>query len=432
MSRECQKPYFVMLIISLSFGESVFSAENITETAGVLLTAQQLVAEVLQANPQLEIAKATWNAAKARVIQRQSFDDPLFSYTVAPLTMGDSRSQYGRRLEVSQKMPWPGKLYLQGEVASYQADAKNQTIQGLRLKLSIAAKKHFVDWYYIHQAMAINQQNQAILKTVQEIAVSRYSTGLANKQEALQAEMAFVRLEHQAIVLRREQRAIRTHINTLLNQPTARMLAKPDNLGVINTLPEIKNYQEYAFKMHPYLKVLAATAHVAKSQSALAKKNRYPDMTFKAGYNTLWNDSNKHFTIGVGVNVPIFQDKHSAAESEAVAQIKKVEWQRVDFIAKLKEEIQIYYDQTVENIHVFKLYKKKLLPLAKETLNAAKSEYQSGQSDFLSVLESEKSYIQTLLQMEKALAETHKSLANLEGAAGLFEPLLVVQKSEEK
>ena len=178
--------------------------------------------------------------------------------------------------------------------------------------------------------------------------------------------------------------------------------------------------QKQALQARPELKAFAAKIEAAQSQSELALKNNYPDVSLKAGYNSLWENSNKHFTIGIGVNLPLFRGKYRAAENEAQALIKQVEWQRVDFIAKLREEIQIRYDRTKESLHVLNLHKNKLLPLARKMLDASKLDYQSGKGDFLSVVSSEKNYIQTQLQTEQALADTHRRLAELERASGHF------------
>ena len=153
---------FIVLICdtrSLSAADTISSPQ--TE---VLLTATQLVAEVLKANPQLEVAQATWKASVARIAQQSSFDDPMLSYTMAPLTIGNNQTQYGQRIEISQKLPWPGKLHLRNEVASHKAEAVRETINGLRLKLSATARSLFADWYYIYQAININQYNQVLLK----------------------------------------------------------------------------------------------------------------------------------------------------------------------------------------------------------------------------------------------------------------------------
>ena len=127
--------------------------------------------------------------------------------------------------------------------------------------------------------------------------------------------------------------------------------------------------------------------------------------------------------MGIGFNLPLFQAKHRAAENEALAQIKQSEWQKIDFIARLREEIQISYDRVDESVHVLRLYQGKLLPLAEETLDAAKADYQSGKGDFLNLISSEKNYMQTQLQVEQALADTHRRLAALESAIGHIQPL---------
>ena len=110
------------------------------------LSSKQLVTAVLQANLQLEIARAAWEVSTARIDQQSTFEDPQFSYTMAPQTIGNSHTEYGQRIEISQKLPWPGKLHLRNEAASHKAYAANQTINSLRLKLSAAARSLFADW----------------------------------------------------------------------------------------------------------------------------------------------------------------------------------------------------------------------------------------------------------------------------------------------
>lgn len=413
---------FIILILSLSYTK-LSASDSINHRVDNLLTSTQLVSAVLKANPRVEVALATWKVSVARIDQQSAFDDPVFSYTMAPQTIANKQTEYGQQIEVSQKLPWPGKLQLRNEVASYKAEAARENINSLRLKLSAAARTLFADWYYIYQAININMHNQALLKEFRALAISRYSTGLASKQDALRADMEFAMLEHQAIVLKREQRSIRTHINTLLNKRPESALAQPSSLLAIAALPDVKFLHQQALHARPELKVLAATIDAAESQSALAKRNNYPDISLKAGYNSLWESSSKHFTVGIGFNLPLFQAKHRAAENEALAQIKQSEWQKIDFIARLREEIQISYDRTDESIHVLKLYKTKLLPLAEETLDAAKADYQSGKGDFLSLISSEKNYMQTQLQAEQALADTHRRVAALETAVGHLEPL---------
>ncbi len=422
MNRKYHSTWLILLFLSLNQPSLLIASESSLHQAELPLSAQTLVTKVLSANPQIEIAQATWQASNARIDQISSFEDPRLNYTMAPMTIG-GQSNYGQRIEISQKLPWLGKLDLRHATASHKAEAEQHKIAILQLQLSGIAKALFSDWYFVHQATAINKTQLTLLTEFRAISMNRYSTGEASKQETLQADVEIALLEHQTIRLKRERRTIRAHINTLLNQSPDKPLAKPADLKTIGTLPEIKLLQEQALQSRPELKALNATIKAAKSNAELALKNNYPDINLKAGYNSLWDNSDKHFTIGIGFNLPLYQGKHRAEESEALALNKQAEWTRVDFIAQLKEEVQVAYDRVHESQHILGLYKDKLLPLAKESAQTAQSNYQAGKGDFLTLINSEKNHLQTELQVEQALTNTYKRLAELESAVGSFAPL---------
>ncbi|NOR71089.1 MAG: TolC family protein [Methylomarinum sp.] len=413
----------ILLILSLNQMTNSLASENLTDQDHDLLTASQLVSAVLATNPQLEVAKANWQAAIARIDQQSALDDPMLVYSMAPQTIGSTQTDYGQRIEISQKLPWPGKLQLRSELASHKANAINQDSDSIRLLLSATAKTLFADWYYIHQAIHINQLNQTLLKDFQDIAVSRYSTSSASKQDTLRIDVEIALLEHRAIVLDRERRSIATHINRLLNRLPDAVIASPSVLPAIESLPDLKSLHELALQNRPELKVLTAHFDAAKTQSELALKNSYPDINLKAGYNSLWENRDKQFTVGIAVNLPLYQDKHRAAESEALAQMKQAEWNKVDFVAKITEQVQIAHDRATESMHVYSLYKNRLLPLAEENLEVATVNYQSGKGDFLTLISTEINLMQTQLQTKQALADIHKRVAELETAVGSLEPL---------
>ncbi|MFU8831122.1 MAG: TolC family protein [Wenzhouxiangella sp.] len=418
----------LLLLIIRPLDASADAAEP--SPVGELLSSRQLVTAVLQANPKLEVVKAVWQASSARITQQSAWADPELRYRIAPLTLDGRETDVGQQIEIAQQIPWPGKLRLRGEAAGFAADAANQKFAALRLLLSSTAKSLFADWYYIHQAIGINRINQALLKEFRNIAVSRYSTGLVSKQDALRAEVEIALLEHQAIVLERERRTILARLNTLLNRPPDEPIPPPSKLTEISALPDAKALYDSALQARPELKELAARIQESRTQIELAKKAFYPDVNLTAAYNSLWDNNNKRFTLGVGVNLPLDQSKRHAAEDEARARMKRAEWNRIDQMAKIGEEVQIAYDRTDESMHVFRLYQNKLLPLADENLEAAKADYQAGRGDFLTLISSEKNRMQTQLQTEQALADTHRHIAELERAVGGLEPLPVVDLTE--
>lgn len=425
------KTYFYptkLLVLLLTMTQPVSSAA--TETPVIAssdaLSSIQLVTAVLQANPRLEVAQATWQASLAKVGQQSALDDPQFHYSFAPLTSDRQKPDgqnldFGQRFEISQKIPFPGKLHLRGKAAEYQAETKQQTIMTLQLLLATTAKSLFADWYFIHQAIAINRNNQSLLTEFRDIAVTRYSTGRASKQDVLRAEVEHALIRHQAIAYKRELKTTLAQLNTLLNQPPDTALPVPKKLHEITELPDLEQLQIKAMQSHPELMAITANINAHITKTKLATLDYYPDFKLSASYNSLWDNEDKRFNIGVSINIPLDQSKRRAAEQEARANRQQAHWRKIDLEARISQELAIAYAQVEESLHVLLLYRQQLSPLADENLAAAKADYQAGKGDFLTLISSEKNRLQTQLQTEQAVADLYRRFAELEQVVGSLE-----------
>jgi len=400
--------------------ELVYSGESIRPA--------QLIADILKANPQMEVVQAAWEASTARATPQSAWADPQFRYTMAPVTIGSNDTSYGQRIELSQQIAWPGKLRLRGEVADHQAHAQYENIAAVQLTLATMAKTLFADWYYIHQAIKINKINQALFEEFRHSAVTRYSAGLVSNQDALRADVERALLKHQAIVLQREQQTILARMNTLLNRSPDASIPPPDSISANAQLPELKPLAIKALQSRPELKVISANINASKTQMELAELGYYPDFNISAGYNSLWDNEDKRFTIGVGINIPLDQSKRKAAEKEAQAMVRQANWRKTELEAKIREELQISYVRVQESLHVLKLYREQLTPLADENLTASIADYQAGKCDFLTLISSEKNRMQTQLQTEQALADVYRRFAELEYAVGSIEPFSIAEQ----
>ena len=396
-----------------------YSANNETSPR----SSSQLVSAVLQANPRLEIARATWQASVAKIAPLSALDDPQLNYSVAPLTVSGHKSGVAQRFEISQKIPFPGTLPLRQKMAEYQADTKQHDIVTLQLLLATLSKSRFADWYFVHQAIKINQQNQSLLKAFKTIATTRYSTGQGNKQAVLHTAKEHALLRHQLIALQRQQKTLLAQINTLLNKPVYTVLNIPTQLTPLGTLPPLQQLQARAIRSHPALKNIATTLNLYKAASQLAALAYYPDIKLSAGYNSLWDNEDKRFTLGVGINLPLNQTKRQAAEQAAKANSQQAHWQKIDLHAKINEQLAIAYAQAEESLHILHLHQQHLLPLADESISLANANYHAGQGDYLTVLQQKKNKLTTQLQAEQALTDVHHHFAQLEQIIGSLAPL---------
>ncbi len=381
------------------------------------LTSSRLVAAVLARNPDIPTMEATWAAAQARIVQAGSLDDPILSYSVAPQTVGADGMDFGQKLSLSQRLPWPGKRDLRAGIARFEADAAFAGIEQARLQLTAVTRAAYADWYLVHAALRINAINKLLLQEFQNIAEIKYAAGRASRQDALHAEVEVALREHRDIVLERRRRDVLAQLNTLLQRLPDMPLPPPGGLPKTMPLPTVGQLQELALQHHPQLRALAARIRASRHRERLAERNVYPDITLNAGYNSLWNQNEKRLTVGASINIPL-QAKRHAAKDEARAMSLRLDSQQRALVSQLMGDVQRALEQVRENEHVMSLYHNRLLPLAEENLEAARSDYEAGGGNFLDLISAEKNLMQTRLQREQALADYHRSLAALEQLVG--------------
>ncbi|MGH8592586.1 MAG: TolC family protein, partial [Gammaproteobacteria bacterium] len=382
------------------------------------ISTRELVQAVLSQNPSLPAMQAARDAAEARIVQASALNDPMFSYAFAPATVGVSDLDFSQTFELSQSLPWPGKRRLRGEAAQHEAKAAHEGIDSQRLKLIALAKSVFADWYFIHEAIRINRVNQDLLQEFRHITETKYSTGLASKQDALQADVELNMLTHQAILLERQRREVLAAINKLLNRTPDQAIPAPAPLPAPVPAPDAAALRARAMNAQSELKILATRIQSSRARALLASRDIYPDFELVAGYDSFWDREEQRFTVGVAVNIPLDRTKRRAAADEYQALMKQAEWELAEKRSALAGEVQRAYDGVQETLHVRALYRERLLPIAAENLEAAKADYAAGQGDFLALVTAEKNVMQTDLGERQSLADYHRRLAELERLVG--------------
>ena len=382
------------------------------------LTPTGLVNAVLARNPGIKALEAAAQAAEFRIAPAGALDDPSLNYYAAPETAGGSRGLQ-QRFELNQPLPWPGKLALREDTARWRAAAASEDIDELRLRVVAAAKSLSAEWTYVHRALAINADHQALLQELRRVAETRYAAGRAGQQDALQAEVARARLAAEAITLERRRREVQARINALLNRPAQGHVPPPTDLPESRPVPPLAALQQRAAHEHPALARVRARIAEAQAQKALAEKDFYPDFRVMAGYNSLWNNPDQRWTVGVGINLPFdYGNKRSGTLDAARAELLRRRWQLTDREAQLLGELEAARAGVEETASVIGIYRTRLLPLAEDNLAAARADYRAGAGAFLNIIDAEREQLRTEDGLARARADYLRRLAELERWVG--------------
>jgi len=383
------------------------------------ITADRLVNLVLARNPGIEVLVAIEEAAKYQINPARSLDDPTFSYAFAPKTIdADNGRGLNQKIELSQKIPWPGTLAAREQEAKQESRVAQEDVNALRLRLIALTKSAYAEWYFINRSLQIHESTSVLLEELRAVAETRYAAGRALQQDVLQAEVEQKNLDRHALVLIRIKSTIQAKINTLLNQNPNSPLPSATDISTRKPIPAITELEKRAIELHPELKRINAQVAVNSARVSLAEKEFYPDLQLYIGYNSLWDDHDKRPIVGVSVNVPFDRSKRKAALSSAKANERSLQMKLVEQRAQLLSEIARAYAETIESANAIDLYEDSLVPLANEYLSAALADYESGAGSFLSVITAEQKKLITEEALERNRADYFSRIADLERWTG--------------
>jgi outer membrane protein, heavy metal efflux system len=380
-----------------------------------------LVAEVLRRNPGVAAARAAWRAALARYPQETALDDPLLAYSLAPRSVGSHQVDTSQRVEVSQALPFPGKLALRGAVALGEAEAAARDYEAVRLRLAAMASTLYDDWWLAARSLDITRRHLELVRELRPIAVASYESGAATPQEPLRAEIEEADLLHQEVELETERSVAAQQLALLLHMRDGAALPPPPPDFTPLEIEEgnIATRVEEARAARPELR--AADARVASRQAAtdLARREFLPDFRLVGGYDTFWDASDQRPSVGIEMNVPLQLAKRRAALDEARARLGEVEQERARTEDEVESQVRTALVRLHEARHLLGIARDRMLPAARDRLSAARASFEAGRAEFRDLIDAERELRSAELDEQRALAEMSRRGAALAAAIGI-------------
>jgi outer membrane protein TolC len=386
---------------------------------------EALIEQVLARNPTLAQMAAAWQAASARYPQVTSLEDPMFAATAGPGTMApdDAGIEFAYRLEISQKLPYPGKLKLRGENALAEASAAGRDVDDVRLQLIESARTAFYDYYLVDRALEVNEESLRLLSDFRRNAQTRYQTGLVPEQDVLQADVEFGREQDRRLELDQMRQVAVARINTLMHlSPDCPLPPPPKQLNVAEGLPDPQSLRATALARRPDLQALADRIAAGEASLGLAHKEFYPDFEPFFMYDRFMGNvsDNRDLAtqIGLRLNLPVYRQRRYGAVAEAEARIAQRKAELARLTDQVNFQVQEAYARVQRSERSVRLYDDTILKAAVANVKAAQSAYITGKIPFLSLIEAQRNVVGLRDRYYEVIADYFRRRAELERAIG--------------
>lgn len=374
------------------------------------MTLVDYLAQVKESNPGLKSSEFRAKALKARVAPAGTWDDPFVAIGKDEIPF-DGGMGAVTRYQVSQSIPFPGKLGLKKDIAEYRAQsAESDRDTTERETLQIAAQV-FYKLYYNQQALLLNEKIKNLIEGSAESARIRYQTGGSEHHDWLLSRIELNLVNVERLRLERENKTLTASYYELLNQPineTASLTLKAQftNAGEL----ERPSYQNL-----PELKSLDFLLSQSQSELTLAKLSFLPDfvlqgMAMKPDPEMM--DEKKTWGFMVGINLPLYFWRKQSDQVEAASfdkQAAELEKRKIENRLRVEELDAQEQFKTAKD--VVDLYLKSVIPATELAVQNAKSGYASRKLPLKELIETLK--VEQTQRLELIAAQIDVELAKL-------------------
>ncbi len=353
--------------------------------------------------PRVEAAYYDWAASVERITVERSRPDPRLTFktdiqdTIVSLIPG-----------LMVDLPGPGKLTARADVAAAESNVRYHAYAAALLQAAYDTKRAAYQLRFLADKLAVNRGNLSLVNDLEVLARSQYEIGRVTLQDVLRAQMESDRLTTEIANLEDSRTPLMAQLRTALGFRSGE--ADPPIPRQLESTPLALNSDQLlntALARNPRLQGMEAEIRLADAGIRLARKSRVPDFT--AGLEVDAKAQPVMVTPQAGMTLPIWRDKLAAelaaAQATKRAATARLSGEQIQLAVDLADRLFSYREAT-RNLS---LIRDRLLSKARMSIEVARTAYLSGKTDFLNLIEAQRTLL--AIQLSEAEARTQRELS---------------------
>lgn len=343
------------------------------------LSLKDYLEEVKKDNSTIQASKLRALALKHKIKPSATFDDPFVAAGLDEIPFDGGKAKI-RRYQISQSIPFPGKLGARLEIAETKARSSELESLTVTRQVQVLATQIFLRASYNKQEIILNQKIQKIIEETTASAKARYRTGDANHHEWLLAKLETSVLNVELLRLKRTQKTLTALLNELRNKAPDSLI-DVEHRDLLNLESETKI--EANLDLQPELQGWLSQKKASEAELKLVKLSYAPDFVIQGmAMQSTIKDAEMaepaNWGVMVGVTIPLFfwrkqSELVNAAEADRLA--TNADYQSLQ--NRLNTEIADAKQQLQTSLDVVKLYQNDVIPITEIAVKNARTSYAS-------------------------------------------------------
>ncbi len=381
------------------------------------LSLQQAESIALQSDPLVNSQLATANALENESTAAGTLPDPKFRLGMFNVPLDtfelDQNPTTQLRLGIQQAFPRGDVLDIQAERAAIKSRAALARAEDAKRKILRDLREAWLNVYYQNEAARVIVDTKDLFSKLVKITEDQYAAGRANQQDVIRADLELSRLDDRHTKILSKQDQYRAVLAQWIGDAAWQSLDSsfpqlpPPKLDDINAI----------ITAHPAIQAMRDEVDAARKMTEMAKQdyspgyNAFVEYRKRFGNNPDGSERTDMMAAMVTMDIPLFtenrQDKKVAANEELA---RAAQFRLDDKLRNLKrmfEKSQAMYQRSAEREQ---LYHDELLDSARENSEAALNAYQSGVTEFTTLMRAQITELDVRLnelrvRVDKAIAQ---------------------------
>jgi cobalt-zinc-cadmium efflux system outer membrane protein len=405
----------------------------------VVLPKQLTVAEALRLartlNPDVIQAAIAVDSARADLTIASMIQNPGVSSSV-----GKTFNYHPADCHGCSDIPWSvglsdqgsladlliGKRRLRKEAAERALSATKDSRYDAERQLVSLVKQRYLAVSLAKESLGFAAENLASAVKTQDLVKIRYQTGLISEADVTRAEVAT--LEASQAADQAEAALEQANVSLMLvfglsGEPTFEIGTEYQQAVIPPPLanPTRESLLGLALERRPDLRAAKKQVESAESSAALARRQRWPDVSFSAQYSQEGTSTNSiqppTASFGMSFTLPVFyQEQGEVAKAEAAVRSQKVDYQKL--LSEVNGDVENGLSAFESACLRVKRMDSSLLLAAERSFSLTKVQYEKGAASLLELLDAQRTLIGVKTERLQILDDFWTAVFQLEAAVG--------------
>jgi outer membrane protein TolC len=396
---------------------------------------QFLIIEALTKNPRIAADAARMEMMNQRIPQASALENPQFTYKLMEFPGTRFNEAVYQNFELMQMIMFPTKLATRKDIATIQAEHAHHEHLETILDVVTKLKSAYAMIWGERGRLAINHENQKLLRQILQTALTQYSVGKVSQQDVLKTNIELAKLISQEASLRQGVTSAESMLRSLLLRSTEAPIGTIELDPLVPLDRSVDDLLRFARLNRPMVVHDSLSVVESNLNLSLMKQEYIPDFRFSLERVTMPTGGSPSWTVMAGISIPFAPwtlSKASARVQEATAERSMRSSMFTATKSMIEAETRTAYAKVKASEIQVQSFETTIIPQANQSLQSLLAEYRTGSTSYLMLIDGFRMYQEVKMESVMARVNYEQERANMERQVGVTDLTMIPRASKEE